>query len=122
VGPVTGKLVALVAKIKLFCLVTAANPTVFKQFALFVTASLAVFRSKIVQHQYKIRIFFKNWFIQQGFKPLGIGREISQGFLELQTGPADISIDMGKAFFAAQTTGGDRILNRFDDHFWSPFF
>jgi hypothetical protein len=81
--------------------VTGAYPTVSKHLTLLVTASLAVFRSKVIQHFLEIRIFFKNRITQQGFISFGIDAEIPEFFFEFKTVPADISVHMGKAFFTA---------------------
>lgn len=67
-GSVTGKLVALVALINVFLLVTGAYPAVFKQLALLVTVTLAVLRSEIIQHLFEIRIFLKDGITPKGFK------------------------------------------------------
>ena len=48
IGSVTRKLITLVAEIDLFFLVTGAYPTVFKKLALFIAASVAVYRNSLI--------------------------------------------------------------------------
>jgi hypothetical protein len=105
IGLVAGEIFALIAEIHLFFLVAWAHMAVLEKFAVFVAASLAVFRSEKIQHLLEIHIFFKNRIVEQGFKPFGIRFKIPEFFLELQAVSADIPVHVGKTGFTREAAG-----------------
>src|SRR3989339_72142 len=104
-GLVAGEIFALITEIHLFFLVASAYFAVLEKFAVFVAASFAVFRGKIIQHVFEIRIFFKNRIVEKGFKPFGIRFKIPEFFLELLAVSADISVHVGKTGFTGKAAG-----------------
>jgi hypothetical protein len=107
IGKVAWKFITLVTEINAHLLVAWSYSAVLEKFALFISAALTVFGCKKVEHLFKIWIFLKYRFLQQCFKPLGIDVEITQFFLELDAEFSDITFNMGKTGFAAQTTRGN---------------
>jgi hypothetical protein len=107
IGTIAWEFITLVTEINAHLLVAWPYSAVLEKFALFISAAMTVFGCKIVEHFFKIRIFLKYRFLQQCFKPLGIDVEIAQFFLELDTEFSDITFNMGKTGFAAQTTRGN---------------
>jgi hypothetical protein len=99
---IAGKVFALITEIHLFFLVADSHMAVLEEFAVFVAATLAVFRSEKIQHLLEIRVFFKNGIVEQGFKPPGIDFKISELFLELLTVSADISVHVSKTGFTGK--------------------
>jgi hypothetical protein len=81
IGMAAGKVFALIAEIHLFFLVATAYVTILEKFAVFVAASVTIFRRQIIQHFLEVLIFFKNRIVQKGFKPFGIEFEIPEFFL-----------------------------------------
>jgi hypothetical protein len=105
IGLVAGEIYALIAEIHLFFLVADSHMAVLEKFAVFIAAALAVFRSKIIQHVFEIRIFFKHRIVEKGFKPPGIGFKIPELFLEFQAVSADIPVHVGKTGFTREAAG-----------------
>jgi hypothetical protein len=105
IGLVAGELFAFIAEIHLFFLVADSHMAVLEKFAVFVAAAFAVFRSKIIQHVFEIRIFFKNRIVEKGFKPFSIRFKIPEFFLELLAVSSDISVHMGKTGFTREAAG-----------------
>jgi hypothetical protein len=81
IGTAAWEFTALVTEINAHLLVAWSYAAVLEKFALFISAAMTVPGCKIVEHLFKIRIFFKYRFLQQSFKPLGIDVEITQFFL-----------------------------------------
>lgn len=77
VGVLTGKLVALVTKIYLLCLVTPAYSAVLEQLALLIAAPFTILGGEIVQHLLESRVFPEDGVIQKRLEPFGIDVEIS---------------------------------------------
>lgn len=116
----TGKLVALIAKIDLFFLVTLAYSTIPEQLALFIATSPAVFRGKIVQHLLEIRILAKNWVFQKRLESFSIVVEISQFLFESEAQGTYVAVHMRKTRFATKAARSYRLLDFFIGHAVSP--
>jgi hypothetical protein len=111
----------LVTIIDTHLLVAGSYAAVLEEFALFISATMAVYGCKIVEHLFEIRVFLEYRILQQGFKALGIDVEITQFFLELDTESSDIAVNVGKARFAAQPTRGDGCLGFVFCHVAPPY-
>ena len=105
-GLLAGKLIASVAIVNLLFLMTRTYAAGLKQFTLFVTISLAVFRAQIVEHFFKIRIFYENRISNQCLEPFGVDIKIVHLSFTVDAVPANITVYMCKAFFTTESSRG----------------